>query len=352
MNIFVTDSKGNKRPASHYLSREMLDVMDSTGTKLTLEQLTQMEAQFAAYEFQSVSYPKLFSVSPIASGFDYVAYKQRLVDGRAEFISRNATDFPTTTSGMRPYVTPVIPIGMAYTVNYFEEASLNRFGMSVEQDGPMDCAEFIDQKLDEAAHKGGQNPDGLIIKGIFDYLNGGGQTQIDAGETIYKVTLGTGDAGNTWALKTGSEIYQDIANGIMAVQVNSKLKSVCKVVAMGLTPWQEFNKKLIVDENGSNVLLASVVQRAFPGVAFVPDPYLDLISFDGTPHETWNGSAGSSAVLFLDNSPNNMQFRASTREILRPYETKGFTTKVNTFALTAGLQLKRAYSGAYMKGVA
>lgn len=353
--VFVQDSQGNKTPASWFLPPQALEVMDTGSTRLLLSEVTKLEAQFAEYQFAGTTFRELFAVEPIEDGVDYVGYKQKLVSGKAEFISRNATSFPTVSTGMKPYMKPVIPIGIAYTINFFEERSLKRWGMSAEQDGPEDCAQYIDQKLDEGAHAGGQDPDGLEIEGVFDWMNGGG-SHATGGTSFYEVTLGTGVSGNTWALKTGAEIYADIAAGIMSVFTNSKKNCVCKVVAMGFTAYYEFSRKLITDSSGATVKLEPVVRAAFPNVKFVIDPYLDAITHTkgaggGANNETWNGSAGSGAVLFLDNDRRNMIFRANDREILRPYEYSGFNTKVNTFGLTAGLQVKRTYAGSYMKGV-
>jgi hypothetical protein len=239
---------------------------------------------------------------------------------------------------------------MAYTINYFEQQSSNRFGMRLENDNVMDCAQYIDQKLDEAFHFGGRNPDNLEIKGFFDYFNGGADAQVNAGTSIHKVTLTTGQAGNTWALKTGAEIMRDVGLLIADVWVNSKKAKRAKVLAMGLNDWQELQSKTLLTEEGTVALLMPRLQAAHPDVKFVVDPYLDRISFTGTANETWDGNAGSSAIVAYDDDVTNIQFRAEGREILRPYEYKGFTTTVNTFGLCAGVQIKNTFFAAYMKG--
>lgn len=353
--LFLFDEKtGRKTPASWVLPTAMLEVADTNATRLLLSEVTKLEARFAEYQFQGTTYRELFAVEPTEKGVDYAGYKQKLKDGKAEFLSRNATSFPTTSVGMVPHIKPIIPIGIAYTINFFEEEALNRWGMSVEDDGPEDCAQYIDQKLDEAAHSGGKNPDGLEIEGVFDWMNGGGSFAT-SGRSFYEVPLGTGVSGNTWALKTGAEIYTDIALGVNSIYKNSVKNATCKVVAMGMAAHQHFVTKLIDTDNGTRQLEA-VVRAAFPRVQFVVDPWLDAITHTkgaggGANNETWDGNAGSGAVLFLDNDRSNMIFRARPREILRPYEVSGFTTKVNTFGMTGGLQVKRTYAGAYMKGV-
>jgi hypothetical protein len=350
--LYIVDSKsGLKNPSSWYINPQMLQVMDNNSTRLLLHEITQMEARFAEFEMQGLSFPEMCSVVPIESGFDYVGYKQQIKTGQAEFLSRNATSFPKATSGLIPNITPVIPIGICYQINYFEEASARRFGMSVDADGMMMAAEFIDQKLDEAFHFGGRNPDNLEIKGLVDYLNGGADAQINAGTSVHKVTLGTGQSGNTWALKTGREILEDVGNLIAAVWVNSSKRKRANKLAMGLNAWQQLNKKTLLTEEGTVARLLPYLEATYGDVRFVVDPYLDRINFTGTANETWDGQAGSSAVIAYEDAPTNIQFRASRREILRPYEYSGFTTTVNTFGLTAGTQIKNTYSMAYMKGI-
>src|SRR3989344_6373134 len=200
MKIYITDAFGNKRPASWYLPHTILEVLDTNSTRFLLHELTQMEAQFAEFQTQGISFPELCMVESIASGFDYVSYKQKLKDGQAQFMSRNATDFPKISMGMRPYTSAVIPVGVGFDVNLFEQQAAQRFGMSIDTEGLADCAEYIDKKLDESWHSGGTNPDGLVNKGIFDYMNGGADAEIAAGTSIYNTPLSVGAGGNTWAL--------------------------------------------------------------------------------------------------------------------------------------------------------
>lgn len=354
MELYVQDSVTKmKNPASWYVNPEMLKVIDTDSTRLLLHQLTQMEARFAEYEMQGMSFPEMATVVPIESGFDYVGYMQQIKTGQAEFLSRNATSFPKATSGMTPHISAVIPIGQGYTLNYFEEQSARRFGMSPANDGEIMCAEFIDQKLDEAFHKGGLNPDNLVVKGFFDWFNGGADAQINAGTSIHKVTLGTGQAGNTWALKTGAELLRDINALISAVYKNSKKSRIANKLAMGLNAWDELSKKTLLTEEGTIANLMGVVENMLlrKGIMLVVDPYLDRIDFDGTTDETWDGTAGSSAIVAYADAPTNIQFRANRRQVLRPYEYNGFVTTVNTFGLTAGVQVKNTYFAAYMKGI-
>jgi len=352
--VYIEDAQGRKNPASWYIPQQVLEVITDSHTKYMLHELTQMEAQFAEEDYENVLFPRLGTVEPIASGFDYVAYKQRLkLGGQAEFLSRTATNFPTADNGMKPYISPVIPIGIAYTVGFFEQATAQRFGLSLDMQGMQDCAEHIDIKLEEAWHKGALNPDGLLIKGFFDYLNGGGATELAAGTSIYKSTLGTGQAGNTWALKTGLEILRDIETLIEDVTYNSKGAASVKKVLMGFASHKELGRKDIVTEDGRLLRMRPYLAETYPQIEFIPDSYLDLISFTGPTQETWDGGATTNAVIAYDDRPTHFKFRANRREIIRPYETSGGfqAVKVNTYGLTAGIQMRKTYGATYMKGV-
>lgn len=349
--IFVLDQQtGMKIPASWFIASEQLEVMDSAETKHLLHEITQMEAQYAEFDTQGLSFPEWCVVEPVASWADYVGYEQKLKAGQAEFISRNATSFPTAKTGKRPHIFPVIPIGQAFRINYFDRLKALRRGESLESEGFTDIAEYIDQKLDEAFHLGGMNPDNLEVQGFFDYLNGGAPAQINAGTSIHKSTLGTGVGGNTWALKTGAEIVADVGTAISDVFKNSKKLKRATKLAMGLDAWGELSKKTLITDEGIVGKILPYLQATYPTVTFVMDPYLDAIDFD-VPNETWDGQAGSGCIVAYDDSPMNIKFRANRREILRPYEHKGFTTTINAFGLTAGVVVKNTYFASYMKGV-
>jgi hypothetical protein len=352
--ITIVDTEtGLVYPASWYIPDHILILQDTNQTRHMLHELTEIEAEFAEYETEGTTFAESGSVKSIAAGFNAVAYKQKLKDGKAAFLSRNATSFPTVTQGMRPYHTDIIPMGVAYDINFFEQQAAARFGISIDVEGVQDCAEYIDNLLEEAWHKGGLNPEGLLVKGSFDWFNGGGANEIAAGTSIYKVALSTGDAGNTWALKTGNEIAVDVARGVEAVRVNSKNKATCNKIKLGLQANATLGEKFFVAEGGIAIPLRRYLKETYPDIMWVVSSYYDAIDFDGTPQETWDGNAGSGAVHFYADSPNNFKFLANRREILRPYEgPRGFqTAKVNTYGLTGGIQMRRTYTQAYMKGV-
>lgn len=352
MLIYVKDSQsGFKNPASWYIPDSVLAVLDSTSTQHLLHEVTEMEAEFVNQQFEATTYKDLCPVVPIASGFDYVAYKKKLQTGQAEFLSRNATDFPKIGRGVVPVLGHVIPIGIGYDINFFQQQSAQRFGISIDAEGMRDCADYIDRKLNEAFFYGGLNPEGLMVQGLFDYFNGGGAAQIAAGTSIYKVALSTGASGNTWALKTGQEIYNDWSSLADSLWINSKKNCMTRKVGMGFNAWAELGKKSIAFDDGRIIKVRKHIMEEYPDVQIIVDSAFDAINFSETANETWDGNAGSGAIVALDDRTTNMQFRANDREILRPYEHKGFNTTVNTFGLTGGYQLKRAYAGAYMKGV-
>lgn len=347
--LYVEDSiTGEKLPASWYLPQQYLDAVSSDRAQFELQQITKMEAQLVSYETEGISFPELGTVETIEDGFDYIGYQQKLRDGgRAEFISRNATSFPRLSSGQKPFIQAVVPIGVGLNINYFERIKAQRLGMPLESDKLMDCREEIDRKLDQAWHFGGINPDGLEVKGMFEWFNGGQAGQLADGTSIAKVPLTTGVSGNTWALKTGEEVFADIAAGINAVLLQSEGARRVNKIAMGLIAWTELTKKLIHVERGGIMKLEGYLREAFPGITWVIDTHFDAISLTN-PYETFNGQG---AVLFYADAANNFSFSAKRFDILRPYEHQGFTTTINTFGLTGGIKMKKPFSLAYMKGV-
>lgn len=353
-HICTFDADGTPRPALLRVRPDVLALTDASDMPLLLHELTQMEQQFVMQEDAPPKFAELGVVKPVDAGFDYVAWRQQTHAGAAQFISRDQTNFPKVSLGSRPYIAPVIPTGVGFTVNFFQQQALNRFGIRPDMMGMTNCAEAIDLALDLAWHKGGTNPDALQVQGMFGFFNGGGANEIAAGTSIYKSTLGTGGSGNTWALKTGEEILVDIATGIADVYTNSKTARTCKKIAWGLNAQAQVSKKFIRDGSGSAVRLDLYLKANYPQIQFVVDPYFDRINMgaSGNPHESGlTGAAGSSCVLFYDDAETNFRFRANRREIVLPYDHEGFVTTVNTYGLTAGIEMFRTYAFTYMIGV-
>lgn len=311
-----------------------------------------MESGFANHVTQGINYPKLCQVDPIKDGFDYTSYRQKLSNGEAKFISRNESNFPVINNKFTTHTQPVIPIGIAYTINFFEKQSAEMYGVRLDDEGNIECAEYIDNKLEEAWHKGGSNEDGLVTKGMFDYFNGGTDAKIKAGTSIHKIESIAGeDSGELlWKNMSGLDIYKDFARGILSVTTNSRMSKRCDTVVYGLKALQAMGGKTIIAENGTVRDLLGYLPVAFPQIKnWIVDPYMDDIEFKGVS-ETFNGQEGSGAVLFYDSSPTNIKYKAVNRRILNPYEHKAMVTKVNSYGLCGGLQVRNTFFATYLKG--
>lgn len=358
--VVIKDSKtGHKNPANWYLPPAVIAALETlkdseNQTRFLLHEVTQFEAEFIEQESEDATYKELFHVPPVPNGFDFMGYKEKLKTGQAEFISRNATSFPKSSAGIRPNFSAIIPVGMGFDTNYFEQQKAQRFGMNVDAEGLRDCAEYIDDKLNEGAYFGARNPDGLEVKGLFDFCNGGG-ANVDVGKSFAKVAVTPGDGGSTAADMTGKELADNLLDLIDNPFYISRKKARARVVGVGLDLWKIMGKKSVIMEadSGGSIYksVRDYLQKERPDVKWVVDSFFDSVNFNQTDSETWDGEAGSGCAVALDNRETCMQYPASDREILRPYETRGFVTTTNTYGLTAGLQVKKIYAGSYMKGL-
>lgn len=350
--LILKDKNGRRRAVSALIRPDILEIADDASSRFLIQQVTDIEKDFASYVTQGLNYPQLCQVDTIKDGFDYHTYRQKVSSGEAQFISRSETNFPVVNNKFTTHTQPVIPIGIAYTINFFESQKAVMYGVNLDDEGNIDCAEYIDNKLEEAWHRGGSNEEGLETKGIFDYLNGGTEAKLKAGASIHKIAATAGEtSGETlWADMSGREIYKDIARGIRSVTTNSRNTKRCDTVVWGLDAAEAMADKTVVDENGSVRDLVTYLPTAFPQIKnWILDPYLDSIKFKGVS-ETFDGEEGSGVVLFYDSSPTNIRFKAVNRRVLTPYEHKALATKVNTYGLCGGLQVRNTFFATYLKG--
>lgn len=348
--IRITDeATGRQWGPSSFLPAHIIEIADATNINRMITEMVGWEANFIEQEFDDILFTQLGTVESVDPAQTHVGYQQRTKTGQADWISRRESNFGTIGADTLPFMSPVIPLGVAYDINLFEDLTARKFGVNLDAQSMMDCAEYIDQKLEEAWHLGGKSPDNLQVTGMFNLFNGGGTAQLAAGTTLPKVALTPGASGNTWDQKTGNEIDADIAAGIAAVQLASKGKKRVNKIVMGLRAWVEIQKKDIRDDDGGTIRLMPYLQRTYPGIQWVVDNYFDNMVLTNA-NESFTGGTG---VFFYADAPNNFKFRANRREVVRPYEAaKGFQlVKVNTYGLCAGIQAFNNYFGAYMKDV-
>lgn len=350
-NIYIQDSAtGMNLHSSCFLPLPLLMSIKDSNAQNMLDKMIDWESEFVEQETEGIYFPMLGTTEGFEPSAEWLGYQQKVKQGQAKFLSRRATNFPTTGYGTRPFVQATIPIGIAYTINLFQDLAARKFGVSLDGNGLADCAEYIDLGLDEGWHYGGvSEEDHTSFNGMFQLFNGGAEEQLDAGTSLPKVALSTGDAGNTWTLKTGNEIVTDIEAGIAAVKLRSKNKKRVKKIAWGLKVGVEISKKDYVNDTGGVERLTNYLKRTYPEITFVEDSFFDDMQLENE-HETF---AGGSSVFFYDDAKTNFKFRANRREIIRPYEApKGFQlVKVNTYGICGGIQAFNNYFGAYMKDV-
>lgn len=348
--LSVKDSEtGVKLPANFFIPDSALALADGATAASWLHELLQLEAKAQEYETAGTYFDKAFFTSPAPRGKRYMGYKQMVREGQAQLLSRSATDFPVIDFGATIHTAPICPVGSAYTVNYFEnqEYDVMRGAQSLDEEGAIGCRESNIEKIDYSVWWGGKSPDGLILTGFIDYLNGGGATQVGNGSSIYKKALSTGTSGNTWALKTGNEIRDEASDLLYQVFFNTKSKRIGNKLMMGLTNYGPFSTKPLT-ENGVtlNMTAEDALKKKYPGLVIVVNPWLDAITHTNS-HETWSGQ---NAVIAYNDQRTNYILVVEPHNILRPYENKGFVTKVNTFGLVSSFMLKRPTDFVYVKG--
>lgn len=350
--IVVKDSEsGAQFPINFFIPENALALADAATAQAWLHELLQLEQQMQEYETAGTFFDKCFFTSPAPRGKRYIGYKQMVREGQAQLVSRSATDFPVIDTGATIHTAPICPIASAYTVNYFEsqEYAVLNGAQSLDAEGAMASRESIIEQIDYSVWFGGKSPDGLILTGFIDYLNGGGATQVAAGTSIYKKALSTGTSGNTWALKTGKEIYEEASDLLYQVFLNNKGKRMANKLLMGLTNYGAFSTKTLIDENnGINTTMTAedAIRKKYPNLVIVVVPWLDAITHTNS-NETW--SAANAVVAFNDQR-TNYSLVVDPYTTLRPYENKGFVTKVNNFGLVSSFMLKRPTDFVYVKG--
>lgn len=350
--ITVQDKEtGVKFPIEMFIPRDALSLADTATATKWLHELLQLEQQAQQYETAGTFFDKMFYTSPAPRGKRYVGYKQMVREGQARLISRSETDFPTVDTGATIHTAPIVPVGSAYTVNYFESQEYDNMSgaQSLDAEGAIASRESIIESIDYSIHFGGKNPDGLILTGFMDYLNGGAADQVADGSSIYKKTLSTGTSGNTWVLKTGKEIYEEVSDLLYQVFLNTKGKRMANKLIMGLTNFGAFSTKVLIDEaNGINTTMTAedAIRKKYPGLQIVVNPWFDAITHTNA-YETWTAANG---VVAYNDQRTNYLLVVEPFNTLRPYENKGFVTKVNNFGLVSSFMLKRPTDFVYVKG--
>lgn len=346
-NLYIHDSgSGLDLHSSCYLPLPLIMSIQDSNAEYMIDQMIGWEADFVEEETEGIYFPMLGTTEGFEVSAEWLGYQQKVKQGQAKFISRRATNFPTTGQDTRPFVQATIPIGIAYTINLFQQAASQKFGVSLDSNGMADCAEYIDLGLDEGWHYGGvSEEDHTSFNGMFMLFNGGGDNELAAGTTLPKVITEGGDVGDTWDLMTGNEIVNDIENGIATVMKRSRNKKKVSKIAWGLRVEEIILKKDFVNDTGGVERLKSYLKRAYPEIEFVVDTFFDDIQLIN-PHETF---AGQSAVMYYSDDKKNFKFRANRREVIHPYEApKGFQlVKVNCFGICGGIQAFNNYFGAY-----
>lgn len=341
---------GVKFPATFFVPPDAFALADAATASKWVHELLQIEAQAQAYETVGTFYDQMFFTSPAPRGKRYVGYKQMVREGRAKLISRSETDFPVVDTGATLHTAPIVPVGSAYTVNYFEsqEYEVMNGAQSIDAEGAIASRESIIETIDYSVLFGGKSPDGLLLTGFLDYLNGGGNTQIDAGTSIYKKALSTGTSGNTWALKTANEIYTEVSDLLYQVFKNTKGKRMANKMIMGLTAYGYFSTK-VMEESGITTTMTAedAIKKKYPGLQMVINPWFDAITHTNS-NETL--TAANVVVAYNDQRTNYLLI-VEPFNTLRPYEHKGFSTKVNNFGLVSSWMLKRPTDFCYVTGV-
>lgn len=347
---FLDKASGAKFPATFWVPPDAFALADAATATKWVHELLEVEKQAQEYETAGTFFDRMFFTSPAPRGKRYVGYKQMVHEGRAKLISRSETDFPVVDTGATLHTAPIVPVGSAYTVNYFEsqEYEVMNGAQSIDAEGAIASRECIIETIDYSIHFGGKSPDGMLLTGFIDYLNGGGANQIAAGTSIYKKALSTGDSGNTWALKTGNEIYEEMTDLMFQIFKNTLGKRMANKVIMGLTAYRYFSTKILVESGLTTTTSAEeAFKKKYPGVQIVINPHFDAITHTNS-HETLTSA---NVVVAYNDQRTNYLLIVEPFNTLRPYEHKGFSTKVNNFGLVSSWMLKRPTDFCYVTGV-
>jgi hypothetical protein len=314
-----------------------------------------LEEKAYAYEVAGTYYDKWANIKTLQPGKNALGYKQETEYGRAEWASDDATEFPIVNKDGKAYIDYAINAVAAYISNFFEMETAQMLGLNLDEEGMTMGKRRIYEQLCEGAHKGGIAPNGLKIKGVQNFLNGGSV----ANSSIPKVTNVEGASGYTWADKTGNEIIADLRRGFRLIAKLSKGKNRCTHVLHGLDSGDQVAEKTAIEEQtGFTRPVIDIIQKQYSNVSFVEIPYFDGVGGDdnpvaagATPNETWTSTTGDNVVVFLDNEQSTHQVGEYHFKVLRPYETKALATKTNMIARSTGLQIIKLYTWAYLKGV-
>lgn len=348
---------GRMLPPWFLLPQAVIALSDSTNTRRFLHEVVAMENELQEFETAGLFFPKMFYTEAAPRGKAFIGYKQKIRQGQAKLLSRSANKFPRTDSQIKAHLAPIAPIGLSYEINYFDREEAEVLGQDLDREGMYDTREGIMEGIDKVFHFGGATPDGEIVKGVLEFLNGGGADEITDGTTFYKITLTTGDSGNTWALKTGKEIFEEIG-GAMAYGFKKTMgKRMYNKMAIGFNANDSFMTKTLIDEdNGINTTMTvdQAVKKKYPDLQVIVNPNLDninLVALGLSLQETWNGGSDDNAVLFWNDSKSNYRLIVDAINVLRPYEHSGFTTVTNAFGLVSSFMPKKLTDFAYIKGV-
>lgn len=353
-DIRILDHDTNRKlPAWFFVPQAVIAVSDTTETRRFLHELVAMENELQEFETAGLFIPQMFYTDPAPRGKEYTGYKQKIRQGRAQLVSRSANKFPKTNSQIKAHLAPIAPIALGYEVNYFDQESSAVYGQDIDRDGMLDTRTGILEGADFTGHFGGETPDGVIVNGFIDFLNGGSADAIKAGTSFYKLAASTGaNSSKLWAQKSGKEIFEEFGRFMHFGFKNTMSKRMYNKVSFGFNLSEPLMTKTLIDEdNGINTTMT--VERAirlkYPNTQLIVNPNLDNIKHALTTGETWDGGADDNALFGWNDNRSNYKLILDPINVIRPYTHSGFVTEINVFSLVSSFMPKSLVDFGYMK---
>lgn len=333
--MLIKVAKTNIVRPENILPVEVMQGMDSSGSRYVAEELLKLETTVYRHITGAISFNEMFNVTSGGPGLESVGYTQQTATGKSQWGSRGQTSAEKGQITRRRHTRPVLPILTSYAFDWKDEeiAGSNMvMNFNLEADEALAAKDRNFALLDEASIMGGVNDELQEIKGILHFCNGGSA----ANNSIPKSSI-TG----AWSGATGKEIYQDVSRGIESVYTNSKKNGTCNTVAMGLTAKSHLTENYVETTAGAGVKTVWEALQTTYGdrVRFVFNPLLDGVTFDGVDNETFSNDG---VMLFYDNNPLYHNFEVPQLfRILRPYKYNGgLSVEVNCLSECAGLAIK------------
>ena len=245
--------------------------------------------------------------------------------GMAKMISDYATDFPRVDVFGTETSVKVHGIGVSYGYSIEEIRRAQYAGVALESRRAQVAREAIENKLNTIALSGESS---CNIQGFLSYPG------------ITEVTVTSGAAGDTWALKTADEILADMNAIVEAVLTSTNGIEQPDTMLLPMSQYLLISRKRIASDSEGKTVLKYFMEN---------NPYIKRIEW--LTELSTAGDSNKARMMVFKNDSQHLEFNIPLPFEQFEADKKGMAYEIPCYAKTAGISIFYPASVAYCDGI-